>query len=149
MGAGVAKNAKTRLIEGKAVRIFRLATATALLLLGVGIGLPGTLRRIVFMFVLLVGTERTTTRTRIRTRGQEDKGKDVDVTGDARELGPANSVNNPTNPSDSRLPHPSVSAVSAVVNRNITHPDNCRGGGGGGCGSDGGGDDDEMSSNPL
>ena len=43
----------------------------------------------------------------------------------------------------------SVSAVSAVVNRNITHPDNCRGGGGGCCGSDGGGDDDEMSSNPL
>jgi len=61
---GVAKNAKTRLIEGKAVRIFRLATATVLLLPGVGIGLPGTPRRIVFMFVLMLGAFVQHLRTR-------------------------------------------------------------------------------------
>ena len=61
---GVAKNAKTRLLEGKAVRIFRLATATVLLLPGVGIGLPGTPRRIVFMFVLMIGAFVQHLRTR-------------------------------------------------------------------------------------
>jgi len=61
---GVAKNAKTRLLERRVVRLFCTTSAVALMLPGVGMGLPGTPRYIVFFFALLLGAFVQRIRTR-------------------------------------------------------------------------------------